>query len=176
MEHLDSLLKLKEERIDELQSQLERKQARRKDLEALSSNISMTYETVCPTIMGPKNECIVLPVKTTSLRTVESKSKMEESKIPVAKDSLKTLSRPSITEVVITEINDKTTVDRIKSDVFKETEYVEEKSEGYQEGDMFEDFKDSEQEDITTIEETIQKEIKDIIKPMEFAQDMSLVN
>lgn len=175
MEHLDSLLKLKDERIDELQNQLERKQARRKEAESLTNTLAVPFEPVPPS-PKPRSEFIVMPVKTVSLKNIESKSKIEESRIPVPKDSLNTLSRPSLTEVSMADLNDKNALDRIKSDVFKEVEYVDERNEIFQDLDVFEEFKDSEQENITTIEDTIQQEIKEIGKPMEYIQDMSFVN
>ncbi|XP_026728881.1 sperm flagellar protein 1-like [Trichoplusia ni] len=175
VEHLDSLLKLKDERIDELQNQLERKQARRKEAESLTNTLAVPFEPVPPS-PKPRSEFIVMPVKTVSLKNIESKSKMEESRIPVPKDSLNTLSRPSLTEVSMADLNDKNALDRIKSDVFKEVEYVDERTEIFQDLEVFEEFKDSEQENITTIEDTIQQEIKEIGKPMEYIQDMSFVN
>uniref|UniRef100_A0A2A4JXK1 Calponin-homology (CH) domain-containing protein n=1 Tax=Heliothis virescens TaxID=7102 RepID=A0A2A4JXK1_HELVI len=174
VDHLDNLLKLKDERIDELQNQLERKQSRRKEVEALTNNLSVPYDSIPPSPI-PRNECIIMPVKTSSLRNIDSKSKMDDSRIPVAKESLKTITKPSLTELALMELNDKLTVDRIKSDVFKEIETVEEKFEHFAEVECFEDFKDT-QENVTTIEETIQNEIIDISKPMEFGQDTGMVN
>lgn len=196
MDHLDSLLKLKEERIDELQKQLERKQVRRKEAEALVNSLSVPFETVpspAPinndnplypnrveilqittkneTITNTKTENIEIihPVgKTVSVKSIESvkSSKVEESKIPIKQDSTikPSSNKPSITAVVI-ELEDN--LDRIKSDVFKEIEIVDDKTYAH-EGD---EFKDSEQDTVTTIEETIQNEIKSIINPMQFAQD-----
>ncbi|PZC77137.1 hypothetical protein B5X24_HaOG203691 [Helicoverpa armigera] len=187
VEHLDNLLKLKEERIDELQNQLERKQSRRKEIEALTNNLSVPFDSVPPSPNhSHRNECIIMPMKTSSLRSVDSKGKIDDSRIPVAKDSMKTISKPSLTEIAVMDL-DKLTVDRIKSDVFKEIELVEEKYEAYAEVECFEDFKDT-QENVTTIEETIHNEIIDISKPIdvskpidiskpiEFGQDTSMVN
>ncbi|KAJ8715762.1 hypothetical protein PYW07_010244 [Mythimna separata] len=173
VDHLDSLLKLKEERINELQSQLERKQTWRKEVEVLTSNITIDSESVSSNI-NLKQECILLPVKTNSLKIVGSKTKLDESKIPVAKDSFKTISIPSLTEANINEIND--TVDRIKSDVFKEIEMsddLEDKMEGYPE--IFEDFKDSvmRQDTITTIQETIQTEIDMNFTPKQYQDGLT---
>ncbi|CAH1641414.1 unnamed protein product [Spodoptera littoralis] len=171
VEHLDNLLKLKEERIDELQNQLERKQARRKEVEALTNTISVPFENAPPT---PKiNDPIIQPNKTNSLKSIDSKSKIDDSKIPVAKESLKSIPKSSLTEVSVTE-SEKCTADRIKSDVFIE---MEERVEDYPDAEVFEEFKDSEQENLVmTIEDTIQKELKDITdKPKEFGQDLNMI-
>ncbi|CAD0205428.1 unnamed protein product [Chrysodeixis includens] len=176
VEHLDNLLKLKDERIDELQSQLERKQSRKREAECLTNyTLPLPFEPLPPT-PKPKSEFIVMPVKTISLKNIEPKSKIEESRIPVPKESLHTMSKPSLTEVSVTELNDKNALDRINSDVFKEVENVDERNEIDQELEMFEEFKDSEQETITTIEDMIHKEIKAIAKPMEYTENMSFVN
>ena len=127
-----------------------------------------------------KHECIIMPVKTNSLKIVGSKSRIDETKIPVTKDSFKTISIPSLTDVVITDLSD--TVDRIKSDVFKEVEMSEElldeKVDSYPE--MFEDFKDSvtKQDNLTTIHEASQAEMGDMSrKAMEFKDGLtSMVN
>ncbi|XP_075986891.1 sperm flagellar protein 1-like [Anticarsia gemmatalis] len=214
VEHLDNLMKIKDERIDELQNQLERKQARRKEVEALQNSLSVPFEPVAsPQVV---NEFIIPPNKIPSVQTlksvdsktkvdepkittaesrtrmeeikpradesrtkivdsktsldgsktrvVDSKTRVEDSRIPVAKESFKSLPRPSLTEINKDTIAIKLDVDveKIKSDIFKEIEIVENRSESVPD---FEDFKDSEQEVLTTIEETIQNEIKDIIKP-----------
>uniref|UniRef100_A0A2H1VQZ5 SFRICE_001367 n=1 Tax=Spodoptera frugiperda TaxID=7108 RepID=A0A2H1VQZ5_SPOFR len=181
VEHLDNLLKLKEERIDELQNQLERKQARRKEAEALTNTISVPFENPPPT---PKiTNDVILPVKKNSLKSIDSKSKVGDSassillvEIPVAKESLKTTPKPSLTEVNnnVEQDSEKCTAERIKSDVFIE---MEERVEDYPDAEGFEEFKDSEQENVVmTIEDTIQNELKEITnKPMEFTQDLNTV-
>ncbi|XP_028177933.1 sperm flagellar protein 1-like [Ostrinia furnacalis] len=202
VEHLDSLLKLKDERIDELQKQLDRKQARRKEVEAFQNSLAVPFETVQSPVIADITPNLS---RKSSLKTIESNPKMskpEESKIPVPKVEpavVRSFSKPSITEVTSTElINNQINLERIKSDVFKEVEIVdaiEEKrlepksDEG--DGDSLEidqqidqqneeafkdineknlddpqdveEFKDSEQDTIITIEETIQKEITDIV-------------
>lgn len=208
MEHLDSLLKLKDERIDELQKQLERKQARRKEVEAFQNSLAVPFETVQSPIITD-----IAPnlSRKSSLKTIESNhrvqtiesnpkiAKPEESKILIPKIEpavVKSISKPSITEVSSADlINNQINVERIKSDVFKEVEIVDaeenhapknvvegdgdslitdpQNEEAFKEpnernlGDTqdVEEFKDSEQDAIVTIEETIQKEISDIVKP-----------
>ncbi|CAB3258517.1 unnamed protein product [Arctia plantaginis] len=79
VEHLDSLLKLKEERINELQNQLERKQTRRKEAEALQNTLSVPFET---NLMS--TDCLInSPMRTPSLKTLDTKVKGEESKIKI---------------------------------------------------------------------------------------------
>ncbi|KAL0861087.1 hypothetical protein ABMA27_009593 [Loxostege sticticalis] len=208
VEHLDSLLKLKDERIDELQKQLERKQARRKEVEAFQNSLAVPFETVQSPII---TEIAPNLSRKSSLKTIESNhrvqtiesnpkiAKPEESKIPIPKIEpavVKSISKPSITEVSSADlINNQINVERIKSDVFKEVEIVDaeenhapknvvegdgdslitdpQNEEAFKEpnernlGDTqdVEEFKDSEQDAIVTIEETIQKEITDIVKP-----------
>ncbi|KAJ0170745.1 hypothetical protein K1T71_013517 [Dendrolimus kikuchii] len=194
VEHLDNLLKLKDERIEELQKQLERKQSRRKEVEALQNSLAVPFET----IQSPANitENIIPLVKSVSLKNIDSKtSKLEEkvtkeeskeSRIPVLKVESSRLSKPSLTEVSDIDLKkasikdipkanseSKTDVDKIKSEVFKEIEIIDERTYFVQD---YEEFKDSEQGGIVTIEETIQKEIKDITTPIEYAQDFSYVN
>ncbi|KAI8423005.1 hypothetical protein MSG28_014093 [Choristoneura fumiferana] len=200
VEHLDNLLKLKEERIEELQKQLERKQTRRKEVEALQNSLSMPFDSSPPT---PKvSDIVILPTKIPSLKSIDSASKIpkledknkcdetkaikteesksnedikvfkEESKIPVVKvDSYiitKVLSKPSF-QTVTSEMCDNEQVDKNKSDVFKEIEIVQRKlSDDYIDVD---DFKDSEEDAMVTIEDSIQKEIKEITNPMEFANN-----
>lgn len=173
VDHLDSLLKLKEERINELQSQLERKQTWRKEVEVLTNNITMDSDN-SSSCLNLKQDCIILPVKTNSVKIVGSKTKIDDSKIPVAKDSFKTISIPSLTDVISLETND--TIDRIKSDVFKEIEMDDElsdKMDCYQE--IFEDFKDSvtRQDALTSIQETIQTEIDMSFKPIEYQDGLT---
>lgn len=212
VEHLDTLIKLKDERIEELQKQLDRKQARRKEVEAYQNSLAVPFETVQSPAVAD-----VLPVsRKSSLKTIECSTKVakhEESKIPVPKQEsavTKSLSKPSITEVssadIITPANN---VERIKSDVFKEVEIVDlvenhviietpqfvkpddnddadsvdddqqceeafkdKVPDGFQD---VEEFKDSEQDVIITIEETIQKEISDIIKPTTTESDLNYI-
>ncbi|KAG6455715.1 sperm flagellar protein 1 isoform X2 [Manduca sexta] len=174
VEHLDNMLKLKEERIDELQKQLERKQTRRREVEALQTSLAVPFDAVPPSPVINTSEFVLIPpVKVPSLKTVEpitKIAKLEESKIPIPIVDSKTASKSSIVEVMD---EGKSIVERIKSEVFKEIEIIEQKSECYME---IEEFKDSEQEDVTTIEETIQNEIKNITNAAGFVQDFSYVN
>ncbi|KAM3959805.1 uncharacterized protein ACR2FA_006086 [Aphomia sociella] len=172
VEHLENLLKLKEERIEELQNQLERKLSRRKEVEAFQNSLAVPFDIVPPPVINditPNN----IPSRTASLKAIESAPRVvkEESKIPVLKtESLKCFSKPSITELSVTDITKQDDdIDRIKSDIFKEIEIFDEKVEASHD---VEEFKDSEQEGITTIQDTIDKEIKEISKPIEFVQDM----
>ncbi|XP_059045513.1 sperm flagellar protein 1-like [Achroia grisella] len=167
VEHLDNLMKLKEERIDELQKQLDRKQARRKEVEAIQNSLAVPFETVLsPTINGISANGPIL------VKTIESNPKIakEESKIPILRtESLKSFSKPSITEVSVIEIKKQDDVlERIKSDVFKEVEIIQETICGLQD---VEEFKDTEQEAIVTIEDTIQKEVREISSHMGNVQD-----
>lgn len=186
-------MKLKEERIEELQKQLERKQSRRKEVEALQNSLAVPFETVPSP--SPVTENIIPLVKSISLKNIDCKtSKLDdkvtkeepkESKIPVLRVESSRLSKPSLTEVSdvdlkkacikdgLNTIDGNTEVDKIKSDVFKEIEIIDERSFFSQD---YEDFKDSEQVGLVTIDDTIQKEIKDITKPIEYMQDMSYVN
>ncbi|XP_063541779.1 uncharacterized protein LOC134750519 [Cydia strobilella] len=80
VEHLDNLMKLKDERIDELQKQLERKQTRRKEVEALVNSLSIPFE---PSPPSPKiSDSVPLLSKSASLKFNES-----VSKIPVLEDN-----------------------------------------------------------------------------------------
>lgn len=85
MEHLDSLLKLKEERINELQNQLERKQARRKEAEALQNTLSVPFDS---NFMST-DSLINSPIRTPSLKTSDTKVKGEESKIKTEEIKMK---------------------------------------------------------------------------------------
>ncbi|KOB72278.1 putative calponin-like and microtubule-associated protein [Operophtera brumata] len=199
VEHLDNLLKLKEERIDELQKQLDRKQLRRKEAEAMVNSLSVPFETVpSPTLVIPtlvsatpitndnplysnKNEILfsnsnennlnndnietINPIaKTATIKSFSIelvKSKFEESKIPIKLDStVKTPSKTILTAAVV-ELEDN--LERIKSDVFQDIEIDDDTCprDGAE-------FKDSAQEIVTTIETTIQNEIKSISNPTEF--------
>ncbi|CAG9569162.1 unnamed protein product [Danaus chrysippus] len=168
VEHLDKLLNLKEERIEELQKQLERKQTKRKEVEALQNSLAVPFEPEPPT---PKIiDLIPVPSKTGSSKSLESTSKVsiesnkqpnqelsriskEDSKIPIPKPDIpKCKSKPSITDVDFKHQNseEKIDVDRIKSDVFKEIEITD---------DLH--MPPSVQEFIT-IENSIRQEVQDI--------------
>ncbi|XP_050357660.1 sperm flagellar protein 1-like [Nymphalis io] len=134
VEHLDSLLKLKEERIEELQKQLERKQTRRKEVEALQNSLSVPFEPEPP---SPKLiEIVNVPSRPLSVKSYESEGRLvkEESRIPIpVSDQAK--SKPSITEVTSKDFSEDqcVNVEKIKSDVFKEIEITDMKSsEGFQ--------------------------------------------
>lgn len=201
MEHLDNLLKLKEERIEELQKQLERKQTRRKEVEALQNSLGLPFESSPPT---PKvNDIVILPSKIPSLKSIDTASRIpiledrnkydetkviktdqsksledvkaikDESKIPVVKvDSYiltKVLSKPSFQTVTSEMCDNGQGVDKKKTEVFKEIEIIQRKvSDDYIDVD---DFKDSEEDAMVTIEDSIQKEIKEITDPMDFANN-----
>ncbi|XP_063629747.1 uncharacterized protein LOC134801138 [Cydia splendana] len=77
VEHLDNLIKLKDQRIDELQKQLERKQTRRKEVEALVNSLSIPIESSPP---SPKiSDSVPLLSKSASLKFNES-SKIPDNK------------------------------------------------------------------------------------------------
>ncbi|CAH2231794.1 sperm flagellar protein 1-like [Pararge aegeria] len=127
VEHLDSLIKLKEERIEELQKQLDRKQARRREVEANQNSISVPFEPEPPT--PEAIDLVHVPSRPLSVKSVESNPRIgkDESKIPVpVQDLIKSVSRPSITEVASKDLQD-INVDRIKSDVFKEVEIIDQR-------------------------------------------------
>lgn len=229
MEHLDNLLTLKEERIGELQKQLDRKQARRKETEAYQNSLQIPFETIASPLpqrlsikdlMGPVSTTQANPpVKVPSSKSVEvNKLSREESMIPIKPDSTISVKPANISKHSFSEMSGKdlakdlientinlgtsklaytkfsakhfiennklikyvepignlvaetgnieVEVDRIKSDVFKEVEIVDEKAD-------LDEFEDSEQDTVTTIEQTIQKEIKSIALPIDFMQNLN---
>lgn len=186
VDHLDELLKLKEERIEELQKQLERKQTRRKEVEALQNSLAVPFEPEPPT---PHVQDLITIQSKTSFKNFESITKIptfdeskipkipefkksEESKIPVPKlDTIKSSSKPSITEVTSKDLMSiKNNIDRVNSDVFKEVEIVDERF-----GDRFHDTNECIGEpEALTIEDTIQKEVKNIYQAN--FQDLGDVN
>ncbi|XP_072933876.1 sperm flagellar protein 1-like isoform X2 [Epargyreus clarus] len=176
VEHLDNLLKLKDERIEELQKQLERKQTRRKEVEAIQNSLAVPFDSSVP--LSPKiTDFVIVPCKTQSLKSIESNTKvpkLEESKIPVPiTDITKAISKPSTTEISSTNSTEQSlNVDKIKSDVFKEAVAIEDKN--------FEGFQDTQEfvpeQVVVTIEDTIQKEIKEIVSPLTFVPDANIVN
>lgn len=184
VEHLENMIKLNEERINELQKQLERKQTRRKEIEALQNILSVPFETVpSPRVIND----IKTPMKVLSLqsvdsrknseeqenkpeeikdrleesaaRFVDSKVKFEECRIPVAKESTKTFPKPCLNDInskVDADIGEKSmnTIDKeIKVVMLKELQ-PEEKSEASID---FEEFKDSEQNEVIIEDEIIKK-------------------
>ncbi|CAG9794698.1 unnamed protein product [Diatraea saccharalis] len=201
VEHLDNLLKLKDERIEELQRQLERKQSRRKEVEAQQNSISVPFDV----IQSPVVADIMPLSRKSSVKAFESNSKIsrEESKIPIPKSESaipKTISKPSITEVSPADIinNQVNTVDVVRSDVFQDIknfeytafvdhkESVEEKvnsieviiqSEDKSPPDSLEidEFKDSSENAVITIEASIKKEITDIITPSHNTADLNYI-
>ncbi|XP_063389294.1 uncharacterized protein LOC134675067 [Cydia fagiglandana] len=233
VEHLDNLIKLKDQRIDELQKQLERKQTRRKEVETLVNSLSIPIE---PSPPSPKiSDSVPLLSKSASLKFNES------SKIPVqdneskefkliksedtSKDDVKLIKSennispkysatkpmavkvesvskiPKLEEFYLrdrskTKLDDKRSeerimkvesmdsfrnssnskhslmklsaldikvadnevnVDNVESNVFKEFEMHEQRSEEY-----MDEFKDSVEDVVITIEDSIKKEVKEI--------------
>ncbi|XP_038219729.1 sperm flagellar protein 1-like [Zerene cesonia] len=192
VDHLDTLIKLKEERIDELQKQLERKQSRRKEIEALQNSLVIPFEIEPP---SPKlNDIVNAPNKPLLVKNADSASKipkledftktanheestkLEESKIPIPKvDLIKSLSKPSITEVASEQLSkEPVKIENVKSEVFKEIEIIDQRT-----FDAFldnEEYIDSESgNNVMTIANTIQKEISDISQ-MNFIQNMNCFN
>ncbi|XP_045455257.1 sperm flagellar protein 1-like [Melitaea cinxia] len=161
VEHLDNLLKLKEERIEELQKQLERKQTRRKEVEALQNSLSIPFEPEPP---SPNiNDLVNVPSRPLSLKSVESTGKLckEESRIPIPITEIKSMTKPSITEVTTKDYADDqmANVEKVKSDIFKEIEITDEKnSDGFQDTQDF----DHETEAFVNIESTMQKEVREM--------------
>jgi hypothetical protein len=130
VEHLDDLLKVKDERIEELQKQLERKQARRREVETYQNSLNVPFETV----QSPVVDSIPISRKS-SLKSVESNSKVpkEESRIPVLKTESFVMKQPSISsitevssaDIIKNEINnvnilEVNNLEKIKSDVFQD--------------------------------------------------------
>lgn len=190
---MDNLIKLKDERIDELQSQLERKQARRKEVEAQQNTLSIPCDNIGTSPHASYECCLLPPARTSSLKTVasklrfdESKTKIEETKIKIEdskpnviepKISLKSMSKPSLTDVydvsdpnlILKAAIDSDLKDINRSEVFEGIELIEEKIDGIPD---YDEFKDSEQDCLTTIDETIQKEIKHLFNTNELTTDL----
>ncbi|CAG4973585.1 unnamed protein product [Colias eurytheme] len=102
--------------------------------------------------------------------------RLEESKIPIPKvDVIKSLSKPSITEVASEEFKkEPPKIENVKSEVFKEIEIIDQRT-----FDAFldnEEYIDSESgNNVMTIANSIQKEINDISK-MNFIQNINYFN
>ncbi|KPJ20991.1 hypothetical protein RR48_00373 [Papilio machaon] len=137
VEHLDSLVKLKNERIEDLQKQLERKQTRRKEVDALQNNLQVPYDVSTPP--SPKEDDILLPVKLSSTKLVDNKNyRLEESKIPISKDLAKSTSR--VCSVSLEDnVESNLRIDKIKLDDFKEIEIIEMTGKDIQDVDEFKD-------------------------------------
>ncbi|XP_041985587.1 sperm flagellar protein 1-like [Aricia agestis] len=106
VEHLDNLLKLKEERIEELQQQLERKQAKRKEIEALQNSLGVPYEEPPSPQIERKKEESKIPVPIDSrFRHVEKEvDKVEKVKFDPPKTD--TVDTPEYSEVYNMNIED----------------------------------------------------------------------
>ncbi|XP_034837416.1 sperm flagellar protein 1-like [Maniola hyperantus] len=169
VEHLDSLIKLKEERIEELQKQLDRKQTRRKEVESNQNSISVPFEPPTPEAISLVN----VESRPLSLKSVDGNTRIgkEESKIPVPiADVIKQISKTNITEVTTIDNQEETlnNVERIKSDVFKEVEIIDQR--------VLEGFHDSleyinESDTITAMDDK-QNSIKDI----EYSYEINYLN
>ncbi|CAH2059109.1 unnamed protein product, partial [Iphiclides podalirius] len=138
VEHLDILLKLKDERIEELQKQLERKQSRRREAESLQSNSSLPYDPL------PEEEQTIIPVKfePTKAMDISRIPRLEEWKIVLPKaDLAKTASRHS-TDIKKEEIEREPSVaiDSANLDDFRGVEGADLK-----ESQDADEFKDSEE-------------------------------
>lgn len=183
MEHVDNLLKLKEERIDELQKQLERKQTRRKETETLINSLCVPFDTVpnpAPikiensqqlTKENSQNQMTEEPIvlEKTSLKSVSSKSSVHskntvESKHSVTDSSFaKEVNANDCYALVHIDLEDN--LERIKSDVFKD---IDNDAHINFPPDAIE-FKNIVQDPLTTIADSIQREIKGItIHPLEY--------
>ncbi|CAG4967289.1 unnamed protein product [Parnassius apollo] len=141
VDHLDSLLKLKDERIEELQKQLERKQTRRKEVEALQNSLSVPFDTSLPPSPKEKDEVLILPVKIASTKVLDVSKipRLEESKIPRL-ELVKSVSKPII-DMNKGEFVDEPNwrIDKIKIDDCKEIEIIEMKGKNFQDLEEFED-------------------------------------
>ncbi|XP_068625366.1 sperm flagellar protein 1-like [Battus philenor] len=147
VDHLDNLLKLKDERIDELQKQLERKQSRRKEVEALHTSLS--YDVPIPMSPNVNDEVIICPVKAqfppTKVVDISKIPRLEDSKIPVPKlDLVKPISRQIINiDTEETSMEPNLRIDKIKLDDCKEIEIIEMTGRDRGEVQEIEEFKDS---------------------------------
>lgn len=158
MEHLDNLLKLKEERIEELQRQLERKQAKRREVENLQNSLSVPFdEPPSPNIndIMPK----LLPVKSSeSLPKVPK----EESRIPIPIiDLTKSISKPSIHEIISKECIEINGPQRSKLNLFKDIDDENDNNSLFDKNNKLLSQLDT-KEKSGTIVATIEKEAKEI--------------
>lgn len=146
MEHLDILLKLKDERVEELQKQLERKQSRRKEVETLQNTLSVPFDVSLPTT--PDDEPALVPVKVASTKLLEVSKipRLEESKVPLPKiEPVKTASRTI--DIKKEEIVEQST-SKNDDEKFDDGKKEEIELKDYQDAD---EFKDSEAEVITDV-------------------------
>ncbi|KAL4708481.1 hypothetical protein ACJJTC_014089 [Scirpophaga incertulas] len=129
VDHLDSMLKIKDERIEELQKQLDRKQARRKEAEVLQNSLSVPFEiSQSKTFIAQEPSKIPISQKASKIPITQEASKIlitqEASKIPLPiNDSWKTLPVPFSIEVMPADsVNNEliNEIDNVKSDVFKD--------------------------------------------------------
>lgn len=173
VEHLENMMKLKEERIDELHKQLERKASRRKEVENMQNSINVPLNF---------NDNVPITPKASS----ETVINVESRKIPVLKNTLSytkvkdvpksTESEVKLPEKVIAETKSDGFVKIVEPLLEKKSEIVIEKNDlevvniagektqeiEPEQKNSDEDFKDSIQDIGMTIEETIQREIFDI--------------
>ncbi|XP_049880483.1 sperm flagellar protein 1-like [Pectinophora gossypiella] len=167
VEHLDNLIKLKDERITELQKQLDRKQLRRKEPEVIPNCISVPFDDLPSPILdsfNPSANKLIEPVKVPSIPKLEEKTSKTSLPVPTPKIPSKAPTpKTSITEVTSSNIRgleEKIEVEVVSSNIFKDIELLtEEKSP------EDEEFKDSEPGNIITIQDTIEKEIIDLSTP-----------
>lgn len=123
--------------------------------------MSIPFEPEPP---SPKiNDLVNVPSRPLSLKIVESAGKLtkEESRIPIPITEIKSMSKPSITEVTSKDIPEDqiANVEKVKSDVFKEIEITDEKnSDGFQDTQDF----DNDTEGFVNIESTMQKEVREM--------------
>lgn len=131
-------MKLKNERIEDLQRQLERKQTRRKEVETLQNSLQVPYDISAPP--SPKeNEVIAFPVKVSCTKIADTKNyRLEESKIPISKELAKSTSR--LCTVSVDDISESNLrIDKIKLDDYNEIEIIEMTGKDLQDVDEFKD-------------------------------------
>ncbi|KPI93695.1 PREDICTED: sperm flagellar protein 1-like [Papilio xuthus] len=135
VEHLDSLVKLKNERIEDLQKQLERKQARRKEVEVLQNSLQVPYDSM----LSPEENEDIFPVKVSSTKLIDTKIyRLEESKIPISRDLAKSTSR-ICTVSLDDNVESNFRIDKIKLDDYNEIEIIEMTGKDMQDVDEFKD-------------------------------------
>ncbi|GBP19265.1 Sperm flagellar protein 1 [Eumeta japonica] len=173
LQHLENLLKLKEERIDELQRQLDRKVSRRNEVEVVQNSLSVPFDTSASSSPRPDDAQVALnKLLTPTVPTPKMTKSLDDmtSKIPL----------PKILETRLSRKSSKISLTKSREFRYGEGEYetTESKSDDLFEdseapGDDFQiaEFKNPEQlkdeANIITIEDTIQRELKDITNSIE---------
>lgn len=151
-------MKLRDERIEELQKQLDRKVARRKEIDVLQNSLGVPFDESKPP--SPKID-IHKPASVKSLDSNTASVKSRETVASFENISKQTDSIPNLIQEVTSKNSDtKLKTKQIEVPVVKSKESLSNEAENKTSD---EDFKDSEP-GLITIEEAIHKEIKDIAK------------